>query len=52
MCPAKVFSLEICVEVKLIHPVSIVYLFHERDAILFQSSVVQCDNIPAFKHIK
>ena len=47
--PAKVFSLEISVKVYLIHPVLIDNLFHVRDTILVQSSVVQCGDVPVFK---
>ena len=48
--PAKVFSLEISIKVfHLIHPVLIDNLFHVRDTIFVQSSVVQCGNVPVFK---
>ena len=47
--PAKIFSLEISVKVYLFHPVLIAHLFHVRDAIFVQSSVVQRGNVPVFK---
>ena len=46
----RFFSLEISVKVfHLFHPVLIAHLFHVRDAIFVQSSVVQCGNIPVSK---
>ena len=45
----KDFSLEISVKVYPFHPVLIAHLFHVRDVIFVQSSVVQCGNVPVFK---